>query len=98
MDGPYQLVSELFAHTGPVRSICITLDGQIASGCQADSPNARQWSVSYTTGTIEELSDLFPHNHWVTAITFLKPNLNEIYSEVNSPLLEFLDIISYLIS
>jgi hypothetical protein len=71
MEGPYRLVNELIAHAGPVRSMTqISISPiQIASGCQADSPNVRKWIV--VDQEMTELGSAIPHDHWVTALTSL---------------------------
>lgn len=71
----YRLVSELYAHSGPVRSLSLSPSGDIVSGSQADSPNIRMWHLGQNAeSNAPELSEVgvaIPHDHWVTALTRL---------------------------
>lgn len=81
MDGPYRLISEVHAHSGPVRSICqVPNAASVITGCQADSPNVRAWNLSLPS--IEESQRPIPHSHWVTALTYLPKNTISSFPEV----------------
>ena len=80
----YQLVSELYAHEGPVRSLCIGPNGELVSGCQADSPNIRRWAIRVNAHSqmpeLGEVGTSIQHDHWVTALTSLSASDgNEMY-------------------
>mmetsp|Transcript_26543 Transcript_26543/g.25403 ORF Transcript_26543/g.25403 Transcript_26543/m.25403 type:complete len:784 (+) Transcript_26543:191-2542(+) len=68
----YALVGECYAHDGPVRSLCIGPLGELISGCQSDSPNAKRWSLSEKSFDLTG-SPIF-HDHWVTAVTSTPSN------------------------
>ena len=55
--------------------------GEIISGCQSDSPNARRWSPKDDYG-IEEIGDAMYHDHWVTAVTSRSAGLHGSFPEV----------------
>lgn len=93
MDGPYKLVNELYAHAGPVRSMTfidqsMSMENespslQIVTGCQADSPNIRKWTMFGQE--IVANGEPIVHNHWVTSLTKISvgmikslPMVNEI--------------------
>lgn len=63
----YALVGECYAHDGPVRSLCIGPLGEVISGCQSDSPNAKRWSISGKS--LDLIGSPIFHDHWVTAVT-----------------------------
>ena len=81
----YQLVSELYAHAGPVRSLGIGPSGEVVSGCQADSPNIRRWQLRLSAESqapeLAEVGTSIQHDHWVTAVTSLGPGVNDMYPE-----------------
>ena len=72
--GDYQIINALHAHDGPVRCAMVRNDGEIITGCQSDAPNFRRWLQS--TDSIEELGTSVPHDHWVTALTCLSPDIS----------------------
>lgn len=74
---PYQLIQSIFAHDGPVRSVCIgPTNNEIITGSQSDSPNVRRWRLSADLMEVEEIGSPIFHDHWVTALTALKPATN----------------------
>ena len=92
---PYVLVSEIFAHSGPVRSLSMGPLGEIVSGCQgqADAANVRRWAIftggsgggaddsSAATPGLEELGEPIQHDKWVTALTHLAPGAHPRFPE-----------------
>ena len=79
MDGIYQLINSFHAHDGPIRSVAIGPNNEILTGSQSDSPCLRRWSVKLGEDSVEEIGTPLYHDHWVTAITSLKPDLNRAY-------------------
>jgi WD40 repeat protein len=72
---PYRLIHSIFAHDGPVRSLTLgPTENEIVTGCQSDSPNVRRWRLSADLMSVEEIGSPIFHDHWVTALTALKPN------------------------
>jgi hypothetical protein len=72
---PYRLIQQVFVHDGPVRSICHGLtENEIVTGCQSDSPHVKRWKLSSDLLTMEEIGSPIFHDHWVTALTSLKPS------------------------
>lgn len=72
---PYRLIQCVFAHDGPIRSVYLgPTENEIITGCQADSPNIRRWRLSNDLMQIEEIGGPIFHDHWVTALTSLKPS------------------------
>ena len=67
MSGVYCIVGEIYAHDGPIRSLSAGTEGQIVSGCQSDSPNAKKWTI--TENSLEQIGQPIFHDHWVTAVT-----------------------------
>lgn len=84
----YQLINALHAHDGPIRCAVVSNSGEIITGCQSDAPNFRRWLQS--TDSIEELGTSVSHDHWVTALTYLLPDISrDAYPEVLGVSLEF---------
>lgn len=75
---PYRLIQSIFAHDGPIRSICLGItENEVITGCQSDSPHVKRWKLSADLLSItEELSPPLFHDHWVTALIALKPSPN----------------------
>ncbi len=72
---PYRLVQSIYAHDGPIRSIAIgPTENEIVTGSQADAPNIRRWRLSKDLMQVEEIGSPIFHDHWVTALTALKPS------------------------
>ena len=72
---PYRLIQTVFAHDGPIRSVAQgPTENEIITGCQADSPNIRRWRLSKDLMEIEEIGSPIFHDHWVTAVTCVKPS------------------------
>ena len=67
MIGSYAIVGEVYAHDGPIRSLCIGPLGELVSGCQSDSPQVKRWTIS--ANSLEQTGSSNFHDHWVTALT-----------------------------
>jgi len=84
-DEPYKLVSELYAHDGPVRCISLGPNGEIVTGCQSDAPSMRRWALvreGLQGPELTEIGAAVQHSHWVTALTHLPENSNNaVYPE-----------------
>eukprot|EP01032_Pedospumella_encystans_P033667 gene33667-38047_t len=70
----YLIINALHAHDGPVRCAVVGNNSEIITGCQSDAPNYRRWLQS--TDSVEELGTGVPHDHWVTALTYLSPDIS----------------------
>ena len=91
--GPYQIVSSIMAHDGPVRCATIGPNGELVTGSQSDSPNFRRWQE--TADGWEKIGESVFHDHWVTAITSLPPDISrEFYSDVRYDLFYCLSLTS----
>ncbi len=94
---PYQLIQTVFAHDGPIRSVTYgPTENEIITGCQADAPNIRRWRLSKDLLQIEEIGSPIFHDHWVTALTSLKPseNLPPLLQKVRNPIISYSLILS----
>jgi phospholipase A-2-activating protein len=67
MTGGYGIVGEVYAHDGPIRSLCIGPLGELVSGCQSDSPQVKRWTIS--AHSLEQTGSPTFHDHWITALT-----------------------------
>jgi hypothetical protein len=81
--GSFLLIHSILAHDGPVRCVAVGPNSELISGCQSDSPNFRRWKES--TDSWEEVGQAVVHDHWVTAITSLDPDISrEFYPDVSA--------------
>eukprot|EP01031_Cornospumella_fuschlensis_P032032 gene32032-38734_t len=81
MANPYQIVATQIVHDGPVRSLAWgPTEGEILSGCQGDVPCVRRWRMN--AESFEEIGSPLYHDHWITALTALSPDISrEFYPE-----------------
>jgi hypothetical protein len=68
------------------RSSCVGPLGEIVTGCQADSPCIRRWTIQQD-GSIEEFGEAIQHDHWVTSLTARLPGVHPSFPEVLSIML-----------
>jgi WD40 repeat protein len=80
MEGPYQLIASQIVHDGPIRSIAIgPSNNEILTGCQGDVPCVRRWRLSNDMDSFEEIGSPLYHDHWVTALTSLSPDMSRSF-------------------
>ena len=81
----YVLVSEMMITEGAIRSLSTGCDDEILCGSQANSPNVRRFKITAQAmdalPEFEEVGEAIVHDHWIMAVTSLKPGMNASYPD-----------------
>ena len=74
--------TELTLKSNISRSVCIGPLGEIVCGSQSDSPSVRRWMLT-PNNLFEEVGSQVFHDHWVVAVTSIKPHVNPVFADVS---------------